>query len=50
MPVFTVFMRELINGGFTAASGGDVNADLVEQVALKFLYLAIGLFVVSTRL
>lgn len=45
LPVFTLFFKDLIDGGFGGA--GALNIKTVEDTALKFLYLSIALFFVG---
>ncbi len=46
LPVFTVLFKSLVNNGF-GGSTGTTSAD-VREVALQFLYLALGLMVSGT--
>jgi ATP-binding cassette subfamily B (MDR/TAP) protein 1 len=41
LPVFTLFFKDLVNGGF--GDGGGTSADQVTKAALGFLYLSIAL-------
>jgi hypothetical protein len=45
LPIFTLFFKDLIDGGFGGASGLDIKK--VEETSLKFLYISMALIVVS---
>jgi len=46
LPVFTLFFKDLIDGGFSG--GAATNVDQVEDTAFKFLWLSLGLFFCGT--
>jgi len=46
LPVFTLFFKDLIDGGFSG--GSELNVEQVEETAFKFLYLSCGLLLCGT--
>ena len=48
LPVFTLFFKDLVDGGFGGA--GALNVQTVEETAFKFLYISLALLAVSASL
>jgi ATP-binding cassette subfamily B (MDR/TAP) protein 1 len=48
LPVFTLFFKDLVDGGFGGA--GALNIQTVEETAFKFLYISLALLAVSASL
>jgi hypothetical protein len=44
LPIFTLFFKDLIDGGFGGAGGLDIKK--VEDTSLKFLYISLALLAV----